>query len=52
MLKHTVPCKTQNLLSYCTHFWFCFSTVFVVVVAAAAAAAAAAGDRAVKDANL
>jgi hypothetical protein len=45
MLKQTVPSKTQNFLSCCTHFWFCLSIVFVVVVAAAAAADS--GDRAV-----
>jgi len=35
MLKQTVPSKTQNLLSHCTHFWYCLS---IAVVAAAAAA--------------
>jgi hypothetical protein len=36
MLKQTVPSKIQNLLSCCTHFWFCFSIVVVAVTAAAA----------------
>ena len=45
VLKQTVPRKTQNLLSCCTHFWFGLSVVVVV----AAAAVADPGDRRVQD---